>query len=68
MKPHPHAETIGRTLSATFHEMKKANMPFNTYQIGGYLQVKIPGYFCPKCKRFTPGEDIDVCVFEGEHR
>jgi len=68
MKPHPHAETIGRTLSATFHEMKKANMPFITRSTEGELHATIPGYFCPKCKKFTPGEDIDVCAFEREHR
>ena len=68
MKPHPHAETIGRTISATFYEMKKAKLPFTTYKSEGQLHATIPGYFCPECKKFTPGEDIDVCAFEGEHR
>lgn len=68
MNPHPRAADLGRTLASTFHEMKKAELPFKTYQIGGYLQVKIPGFFCPKCKKFTPGQNLDVCGFEGEHR
>ena len=68
MKPHPHAEYIGRTISATFHEMKKAKLPFTTYSSDGQLHAIISGYFCPICNKFTPGEDVDVCAFEGEHR
>ena len=68
MKPIFAAADIGRTLSTTFHVMRKYKLPFETYEQEGYLHAKIPGFFCPKCGKFTPGENIDECIYEKEHR
>ena len=68
MKPIFAAADIGRLLSGTFNTMKHYKLPFETYEQDGCLHAKIPGFFCPKCNRFTPGENIDECVYEKEHR
>ena len=68
MTPSYIATEIGRTISTTFHVMQKNGIPFDTCHQDGYLTARIPGFLCPTCKKFTPGEDLTECGFEKEHR